>query len=141
MKITSINPVNLNLKQVRNVNFGRLVNGVDYPDELVREAERLLAEGKEAKVENYNKDFMECWEDASFQPVAWLLSPLAKLEGSAEPVRETRLALGIATLGISELTKLPEATIRKLFAKSGAKKHVAQLKSCMFDLMKEKGLR
>jgi hypothetical protein len=125
-------------KQRGVVNFGKLVNGVDYPDRIVEEAKRLLAEGKEAKLEYYIKDFMECWEDASFQPVTWLLSPYAKLNGSQEPVRDSRLALGIATLGISELFKLPEAMLRKVFAKDNAKKQLALIKSCMFDLMKEK---
>lgn len=144
MKIIEVNrgvSNNFCNQQNKSVSFGKLVNGVNYPDDLVYEANRLLAAGKEAKIENYRKDFMECWEDVKFQPIAWLLSPFAKLEGSFEPVKDVRIALGIATLGISELTKLPEATIRKIFAKKSAKKYVEQLKSCMFDLMKEKGLR
>ena len=58
--------------------------------------------------------------------------------GSQDPVRETRISLGIATLGLSELAKLPEATIRKLLSNKKAKNHVNQLKNCMLDLLKER---
>ena len=141
MKVSAVNNYQINSNRVQNrqekVSFKGIVNGVEYPDELIKEAEKLLAENKEVNIEDYQMDFLTCWEDAKFQPVAWLLAPYAKLLGSQDPVRETRKSLGIATLGLSELAKLPEASIRKLLSNKRAKEHVTQRKNCMLDLLKD----
>ena len=145
MKVSNINQFSLLNKNIvsrdKNVSFGRLVNGTDYPDEMVEEAENIIKENLRVDKDRYKKSFMECWEDASFQPVTWLFSPYAKLEGSSDPIRDTRIAMGIATLGISELLKTPEAAIRKLVADIKTDKYVSKLKDCVIDLMKEKKLR
>lgn len=142
MKVSAVNNYQLNTNKIQNrqekVSFKGIVNGVEYPDELIKEAEKLLAENKDVNPEDYKSDFLTCWEDSKFQPVTWLLSPYAKMLGSQDPVRETRISLGIATLGLSELAKLPEATIRKLLSNKKAKDHVSKLKNCMLDLLKER---
>ena len=137
MKVSNINQFSLLNKNIvsrdKNVSFGRLVNGTDYPDEMVEEAENIIKENLKVDKDRYKKSFMECWEDASFQPVTWLFSPYAKFfkyKESPEP-----------TLGISELLKTPEAAIRKLVADIKTDNYVSKLKDCVIDLMKEKKLR
>ncbi len=145
MRVLNINQFNLTNKDLhktsKNMSFGRIVNGTDYPDKMVEEAERLINNNLKVDKEHYKKDFFECWEDAAFQPVTWLFSPYAKMEGSSDPISDTRMAMAIATLGISELLKTPEAAIRKIIADVKTEKYVSKLKDCVIDLMKEKKLR
>ena len=137
MRINSININHHNL--MKSPSFGRIVNGTDYPDELVQEAEEILKTGRTISADDYKKDFFDCLVDSKIQPAAWLLSPITAALGSDEPVKHSRWAIAIGTLGISELFKLPEDSIRKAVTNKQAHEHVAKLKSCMIDLLKEQG--
>lgn len=143
MKVLGVNQYsfkNQNLAKNQNLlSFRRLVNGVEYPDDLVDEAERLLKESEKVDINKYKQSLGDCLIESKFQPLEWLMSPFVTLLGSDDPMLESRIALGCCTLGLSEVLKLPEAGIRKLISNKKAEKHVAKLKDCMLDLIKEKG--
>lgn len=137
-----INSININHHNyAMNTSFGRLVNGTDYPDELVKEAEEILKTGKTISVEDYKKGFFECVYDSKVKPLAWLMSPLTAALGSDDPVEHSRWAIAIGTLGVSEILKFPEASIRKVISDKKAHDYVEKLKTCMIDLLKEQGRR
>lgn len=132
----------INQKELaNNITFGRLVNGKDYPDDLVEEAERILNSSQKVDINNYKQSFVDCLADSKIQPLEWLLAPFAKLIGSDDPMAESRIAVGCCTLGLSEILKMPEAGIRKLISNRNAEKHVAKIKDCMLDLLKEQKAR
>lgn len=137
MRINSINNNYYNF--AKQTSFRGVVNGTNYPDELIKEAEEILKTGRTISVDDYKKGFLECVADSEIQPLAWLLSPVTSALGSDNPVKDSRIAIAIGTLGFSELFKLPEASIRKIITNKKANEHVAKLKSCMIDLLKEQG--
>ena len=124
--------------------FGRMIAGENFSEDIISEAERILAGNGKIDPKKYKKDFLECLNDAKVQPVEWALSPLAELYKRIEgedynSVKETRLALGIATLGVSELLKTPEAGIRKIANNIKVKKFVREVERCMLAIVRERG--
>ena len=57
MRVLNINQFNLTNKDLhktsKNMSFGRIVNGTDYPDKMVEEAERLINNNLKVNKEHY----------------------------------------------------------------------------------------
>jgi len=71
-------------------------------------------------------------------PFTYLIGK-AEGEDSEDIPHITRMSFGIATLGLTELLKTPEAGIRKLISNHKSKKFVQQVYECAQALVKEKG--
>ena len=146
MRIAGINPTyNKGALLNKGVNFGRKVNGVEFPDDVVREAEYLLNNNMQIDPAKYQKEFGDCMADVKIQPVTWTLATIMAILGRKEfdktLVNDSRIALGICTLGISEIPKMFEGGIRFGISKMNAKKYAEQLKDCSIELLKERKLK
>ena len=146
MRISSVNPViQARLSYGNGVNFGRKVNGIDFPDEIVNEAERILENNEQVDSKKYEKDFFDCMLDVKVQPVTLGLSAIMSILGgesfNKDTINEVRLGFAIATLGLSELPKLLEGGIRKGISKINANNYSQQVKDCMIELLKEKRVK
>ena len=143
MKIMRVEQLHLmnSVNHSRSLTFGRLVNGNDYPEELINEAESLLLENKQVDNKLYKESFIDCLFDAKIQPLSWLIAPIAKIVGSENPVLDSRISIAVVTLGLSEILSLPEAAIRKYISNKKAGEHVSKLKNCMIDLLKERNVK
>lgn len=129
-------------KNLNSQTFGRKIGGEDFPEKVVQEAERILKANEKVNKDNYKQDILSCWEDARIQPVEWLLLPYGKLleklgADNCGELSDVRKAIGVATLGVSELLKAPEAGIMKIISNVKAKKFASQVERCMLAMIRE----
>ncbi|MCQ2754306.1 MAG: hypothetical protein MJ231_04565 [bacterium] len=142
MKILSINSYTGNYSKT-NFN-GKYINGKYYTDEIIGVARKHLKENTMPSLESFKKDFWDCLGEAKVQPLEWAAAPFVwlvkKSAGEDDDTMElSRRSLGISTLGITELLKMPEAGIRKLVNNSKANKTYSEVLECMLAIKKEEG--
>ena len=143
MKVMHIEPTHLMSleNKSKKMAFGRLVNGKEYPDELVKEAGFLLSENMQVDENRYKESFVDCLFESKINPFSWVLAPLAKILGSENPVLDSRISMAVVTLGLSELLSLPEAAIRKNISDKKTGEYVSKVKNCMIDLLRERNVK
>ena len=116
----------------------------EFSDEVIAEAKRIIEENEEINPGTYKKSFFDCWKNTKIQPLEWCISPLAILAAKAlnepldKPLETARLAVGMSTLGVSEILKTPEAGIRKLVSDAKAKKFAEQVQKCVLAMLRER---
>ena len=107
------------------------VAGEKFAEDVLLEAKAILQKKGVVNVNNYKKSFMQCWKDAEFRPLEWLME---QANGSSD---DTRVAVGFLTLGLSEIAHLPEALIRKIGSGPKARKFASEVKRCISALNRE----
>ena len=107
------------------------VAGEKFVEDVLLEAKAILQKKGIVNVNDYKRSFMQCWEDAEFRPLEWLM------EQADGPSDDTRVAVGFLTLGLSEIAHLPEAIIRKVCSGPKAKKFANEVRRCMLALNRE----
>ena len=147
MKISAIQSVN-SLQNQQQVRFGRTIAGEEFSDAVISEAEGILKSNQRVDAGKYKQDFFECLEDAKVQPLEWLFMPVVRLlqfaNGEHAPYNTaelTRFTLGIGTIGISELLKMPEAAIRKLISNKKANDFASHVEKCALAMIRENKLK
>ena len=124
--------------------IGKKAKKQEFSDDVIAEAKRIIEAKEQVNSSDYKKSFFDCWKDAKIQPLEWLVSPIALLatkalnESIEKPLETARLAIGMSTLGISELLKTPEAGIRKLISDVNAKKFARQVEECISAMLSKR---
>ena len=127
------------------INFCQMIGGKEYPKEVVDAAKHFIETKTMPDKSKLEKSLIDCLGEAKFQPLEWAMNPftytISKAAGEDTPNGYTglsRLALGICTLGASELLKLPEAAIRKMSDNAKINKFISDVKDCIIALQQEK---
>ena len=124
---------------------GKFIYGKYYTDEILDIAKKHLKENTLPNIDSLKKEFIDCLEESKIQPVEWLFAPFVWIvqktsgEDDGNTMDLSRFSLGISTLGLTELLKMPEAGIRKLIDNSKADKKYKEILECMLALKKEEG--
>ena len=138
MEIQAVNSININFssKAAAAKNFAA---GEKYSGKVVAEAINLLNYKDVVIPENYKKSFSKCMSEVKFQPIEWLAAKLIRkdYEIGELPLSEIRDRLGLATFGLTELLKLPEAGIRKLINALTFKNYSKKVSECLDEFKRE----
>lgn len=151
MKINSISfhsNIKRNQKPSQNINFeGRTINGNYYEDDVIALADKML-KGKKISRDSFKKCPMQLLKESQTSNVLSKIVFLpfilvVKLTDSESPkiLDKSRVITGLGSLGMTELTNLPEIAVRKILDEKRVTALMESIKQCADDIKAEKKLK